>query len=622
MSQNKLRFFRVKTLPTSAQIGDICFVQEDSSIYIYTGEENPWEQYAKRVSLEELLSEEIDTLDTESKLLVDGVNELVEEVNNPVQKVTYAELVAMRDKGQLVTGKSYRIVDYVTTTTSSWSESADHTFDLIVTATSPKTINENVKAVQTESLNLATSWDWMEHLGTGDGSGVMMQYCGPYTINGSTYDWYKEMSNDVYTGIEVLMDLKVSDYAVYVKNTQIYGPDWAYIYDVQPAAGDDWEIPVFNASYNTDLAQDLLNIRYFSSSNINAWEIKYSLDNDQSLYEWADPVSGRGVIYHLKDEYGNECAYDFKNIKFRNANNESNLNFYYTFSDVVDDVIYDKSLNQNNKYCYLNVIQPYHVNAVCRLNRIIFVNREATSSCYGNIFGINCYNNTFTNNCTNNKFGNHCKQNIFGDNFQTNTFGNNCSSNVFNAQCYYNTFGTNCHENTMAQACSYNSFGNNCYENKIGSNCNSNSFGNNCYGNVLGNYNYNNSFGNYCFGNTHGANCYSNSMGNSCQNNLYGKDCSYNNLGNNCRYVTFGSAAETAANYYSHIRLGDGVQYIILYSTDTASSNTQLRNCRISQGIHGSSSSRLSINISRNRSYETIVGYSTSGTLKTFCAAG
>jgi hypothetical protein len=127
------------------------------------------------------------------------------------------------------------------------------------------------------------------------------------------------------------------------------------------------------------------------------------------LYEWADPVSGRGVIYYLKDEYGNECAYDFKNIKFRNANNESNLNFYYTFSDVVDDVIYDKSLNPNNKYCYLNVIQPYHVNAVCRLNRIIFVNREATSSCYGNTFGINCYNNTFTNNCTNNKFGNHCK---------------------------------------------------------------------------------------------------------------------------------------------------------------------------------------------------------------------
>ena len=55
---------------------------------------------------------------------------------------------------------------------------------------------------------------------------------------------------------------------------------------------------------------------YFSNSNLNAWELKYSLDNDTNRFEWADTTNGVGVIYYMKDEYGNECPYDFKNIKF------------------------------------------------------------------------------------------------------------------------------------------------------------------------------------------------------------------------------------------------------------------------------------------------------------------
>jgi hypothetical protein len=111
----------------------------------------------------------------------------------------------------------------------------------------------------------------------------------------------------------------------------------------------------------------------------------------------------------MKDEFGNEASYDFKNIRFQNANNSSNLNYYYTFSEVVDDIISDKSLNKTGRNCYSNIIRQYNVNEIAKLNRIIFVNRGSGYSCYGNEFGINCYNNTFTSNCTNNKFGNHCK---------------------------------------------------------------------------------------------------------------------------------------------------------------------------------------------------------------------
>ena len=43
--------------------------------------------------------------------------------------------------------------------------------------------------------------------------------------------------------------------------------------------------------------------------------MKYCIDNDKSRFEWASD-SGQGVIYWMKDEFNNECPYDFKNIQF------------------------------------------------------------------------------------------------------------------------------------------------------------------------------------------------------------------------------------------------------------------------------------------------------------------
>jgi len=55
---------------------------------------------------------------------------------------------------------------------------------------------------------------------------------------------------------------------------------------------------------------------YFANSNLGAWIIKYSFANDTSRFAWADTTNGKGVIYYLKDEFWNECGYDFKNIQF------------------------------------------------------------------------------------------------------------------------------------------------------------------------------------------------------------------------------------------------------------------------------------------------------------------
>ena len=55
---------------------------------------------------------------------------------------------------------------------------------------------------------------------------------------------------------------------------------------------------------------------YFATSDLSAWDIKYTLDNDPTVYIWAEPTNGKGVIYYMKDEYNNECGYDFKNVQF------------------------------------------------------------------------------------------------------------------------------------------------------------------------------------------------------------------------------------------------------------------------------------------------------------------
>lgn len=131
----------------------------------------------------------------------------------PMISITWAELKAKRDDGNLTPGMQYRITDYVCTTTQEETRAVSHPYDIIVTADSANTLNESAMAC----------------LHDGD---------------------------DYYT------------------------------------------------------AED-------HSANLKAWELKYCLDNDTTRFAWADETNGKGVVYYLKDEKGNECPYDFKQIQFK-----------------------------------------------------------------------------------------------------------------------------------------------------------------------------------------------------------------------------------------------------------------------------------------------------------------
>lgn len=56
---------------------------------------------------------------------------------------------------------------------------------------------------------------------------------------------------------------------------------------------------------------------YFANQKLDAWELKYDINNDTNKYTWADSTNGKGVIYYMKDERNNESCFDFKNVLFR-----------------------------------------------------------------------------------------------------------------------------------------------------------------------------------------------------------------------------------------------------------------------------------------------------------------
>lgn len=134
-----------------------------------------------------------------------------------MRAVTYAELKAMRDGGELVPGMWYRITDYVTTlpekmgafTGEVMERSAGHAYDLVVVALSGSVLSENALAM---------------------------------------------------------------------------------LHD-----GDE----------------------YFAGANLAAWQLKYCLDNDTERFRWLASANGKGVVYWMKDEWGNEASFDFKNIQFK-----------------------------------------------------------------------------------------------------------------------------------------------------------------------------------------------------------------------------------------------------------------------------------------------------------------
>ena len=247
--------------------------------------------------------------------VIDSLEEISEN-SISLKEVTYSDLVNLVDTNSLIPGKCYRITDYVTTVAGlDLVKSANHPFDIIVTAISSNELSEDAKAI----------------LHKGD--------------------------------------------------------------------------------------------EYFVKCQLNAWELKYCLDNDTNRFTWADTENGKGVIWYMKDESDNSAYYDFKGVQVREKKDSND--WYYTFSVYYTDTQEDFSVakyDYNGKGCVNNIIEIQHLknnyNKVTINYNTIIADARSTDevvnpenyywrSIYNHI-GKCCSNIKVDKSCTNVKFGNYC----------------------------------------------------------------------------------------------------------------------------------------------------------------------------------------------------------------------
>ena len=362
---------------------------------------------------------------------------------------------------------------------------------------------------------------------------------------------------------------------------------------------------------------------YFSTNgaDLNAWGLKYCLDNDTDRFAWADSVNGKGVIYYMKDEWNNECPYDFKNIQFKrwavtditsstlsgDALNElkntyvfsSNggkhfaaKNAYGSWIPYSQGIGITITVDENNFgwYYTFNGMSSENGETVNETYDVSTHHFKVTQDCIDYIInedgsGLNTQDICFDNKVL------EFMQEYIGDDLYSKgryvlnniVFINGLSFCYYNedneywefstAECYGNVFKSNCNSNTFGNYVSNNTFGNNAYGNTFGNNCGSNTFGNYFQFNSFGNNCWNNTFGNNCWNNTFGNGCNRNSFGNYVSNNTFGNDCWNNTFGNSCGDNTFGNSCgdntfgndcwnNTFGNYVSNNTFGNDIQFI------------------------------------------------------------
>ena len=331
---------------------------------------------------------------------------------------------------------------------------------------------------------------------------------------------------------------------------------------------------------------------FFDDSNLAAWKLWYCLDNDANRFKWADPENGRGVIYRMIDEFGNDVPYDFKNIMFKRYKTlpavrvTGDNNFYVRAATNDTNQLYAYK-HGNTAYFFEHEVPEFgeevfleggsHAN-----KQVTFVTPSDFVGVYGGIrnpygygidendylwaftFGYDDNDKIFEWTTQNADSNNACHDNVIkeyydglqqclnnititdddglGDDMYGNTFGVNCHDNtVFGYSFYGNTFGNECYGNSFSYYCNNNSFGNDCYDNTFGSECFNNIFGSECHNNIFGNDCNNFSFGNDCAGNSFGNLCNNNSFGSYCYKNIFGNDCGGNSFGSECNNNSFGN---------------------------------------------------------------------------------
>ena len=351
---------------------------------------------------------------------------------------TYAELVTLRDEGELIAGMQYRITDYVTTTAQKNTSSAGHQFDVIVTADNENTLNEVARACLhwgdtyfSKAGAKLEAWQIWYSL---DNNSERFAWADTENGKGVIYRMIDEHNNDLPYDFKNILFTRC----------ELKAPE-AYVSERQ----DD---------------------KYIEKLSEN---IRAMFANGVCSYIWAgipDYKKYWGDIHGLLSDVTGEARSCF------------------TFSNIEDVEVTDASLGGG---CYKNRMGGHKFRGAYSLpNNVIFGdychNNRFGNNCSDNSFGNNCHNNNLNDDCSDNCLGNDCDHNNFGEGCCENAFSNCCCNNSFGAQCSFNILGDSCFFNSFGNISNYNIFGFCCEYNRLGNICCCNIFGDNCECNSFG----------------------------------------------------------------------------------------------------------------------------------------
>lgn len=568
---------------------------------------------------------EVDDILENNYYTMDQVDEMLEGFapNNMIE-TTWANLRTLRDSSRLTKGAWYRITDYNFITTKLGIQSGNHQFDIVLLAISESMLSESGYACkhagdhyfEREVTEGGIEWlytlyvdDYAESYGdelvdhaddihstdvfcnhtydispvTGDEVPVLFKTDGEeYSIDDPDYD-----DRFYYEGT---YDLDGDEYDMWGKYE--YDQDnekWVFLqqYALTPIVVEDGKL-IVSPIPETKIVP----------VNMNAWELKYCLDNDKKLFNWAE-TDGKGVIYYLKDEFGNEAPYDFKNVLFQRKNiirvssndlsiftqgENSHLgllsnygitcgdnNYYYYTFDTPFNAGNDSSLFGDSAY---NTIKPYILEGQRLINNIVL------GIANNNTIGSNCYDLTLWGTVGENNLTYNCS-NLLVIGLSQTIMTYVRSTTFFSLGS--TTFGSGC----------FNNIGSMLTNSEIGDSCNNNNFGTGNMGIKMGNGCTNNTFGTFNYSNTFKsgvANC---------------------NLGNYVSYCEFGIAAVdiTLPNYVRYCKFEPDI-HKIKFTTSGGSTSRYIQYVTVCRGI-----SNLTVAPPRNTAYEQI--YYKSGKIET-----
>ena len=317
-------------------------------------------------------------------------------------KIQLAELKTLIGNSQLVPGQQYRITDYTCTTTQAATKSAGHVFDIIVTADSENTLNEEARAIQHEGDT---------YFADSNLSAWKIWYCIDNDTNRFAWADSANGKGVIYRMIDEFNNEVPYDF----KNIQFYRK---------------W-----------DEAKQLWST--ISSDNTGVPCYTFSSKGDSSTVEFTDmSLSASNNVYsNVIKKYINMAVN--KKLTLNNNCFFGTMCYKNTFgADCLENTFGNQCIkNSFGDSCHSNAFG---------------------NSCWGNSFGNSCENNSFGVGCGANSFGSYCTKNTFGDDCDVNSFGNSYYNNSFGNSCDYNSFGHGCSHNSFGNVCRYNSFGNGC----------------------------------------------------------------------------------------------------------------------------------------------------------------